>query len=74
MKDCILHTTLTKVALIHMASAMVPQSGLVKGNSFFFSINLVSKLSETQFSDDEFTMSSHNFEFISQVIGVNISP
>ncbi len=39
MKDCILHATLTKDTLILMGSDMVPQSGLVKGNSVSLSIN-----------------------------------
>lgn len=33
MKDCILHSALTKGDLILMASDMVPESGLVKGNA-----------------------------------------
>ena len=39
MKDCILHATLTKGNLILMGSDMVPESGLVKGNSVSLSIN-----------------------------------
>ena len=39
MKDCILHATLTKGALILTGSDMVPESGLVKGNSVSLSIN-----------------------------------
>ena len=39
MKDCILHSTLTKDALIIMGSDMVPQNGLIKGNSVSLSIN-----------------------------------
>jgi PhnB protein len=39
MKDCILHATLTKGDLVLMGSDMVPQSGLVKGNSVSLSIN-----------------------------------
>ena len=33
MKDCILHATLTKDALVLMASDMVSEEGLLKGNS-----------------------------------------
>jgi len=33
MKDCILHATLTKGNLVLMASDMVSENGLVKGNS-----------------------------------------
>lgn len=39
MKDCILHATLTKAALTLMGSDMVPESGLVKGNSVSLFIN-----------------------------------
>lgn len=33
MKNCILHSTLTKGPLVLMGSDMVPQSGLLRGNS-----------------------------------------
>jgi PhnB protein len=33
MKDCILHSTLTKGALVLMGSDMVAESGLIRGNS-----------------------------------------
>lgn len=33
MKDCILHATLKKEALVLQGSDMVPQTGLVKGNT-----------------------------------------
>ena len=33
MKDCILHATLTKDAVVLMGSDMVAQSGLIKGNA-----------------------------------------
>jgi PhnB protein len=39
MKACILHATLTKGKLVLMGSDMVPESGLVKGNSVSLSIN-----------------------------------
>jgi PhnB protein len=39
MKDCILHSTLTKDALMLMGSDMVPQSGLVKGNAVSLSLD-----------------------------------
>jgi PhnB protein len=39
MKDCILHSSLTKGDLVLMASDMVPNSGLVKGNSVSLSLN-----------------------------------
>ena len=38
MKDCILHSTLTKGALILYGSDMVPTSGLVKGNAVSLSL------------------------------------
>jgi PhnB protein len=43
MKDCILHSTLTKGSLVLMASDMVPSSGLVKGNSVSLMLNCSSK-------------------------------
>jgi PhnB protein len=39
MKDCILHATLTKGALVLQASDMTPQTGLVKGNTVSLSLN-----------------------------------
>lgn len=39
MKDSILHSTLTKGALILQGSDMVPQTGLVKGNTVSLSLN-----------------------------------
>jgi PhnB protein len=38
MRDCILHSTLTKGSLIIMGSDMVPQSGLIKGNAVSLSL------------------------------------
>ncbi len=43
MKDCILHATLTKNSLILMASDMVSESGLVKGNAVSLSLNCSSE-------------------------------
>ena len=43
MKDCILHSTLTKGALVLQASDMVPQTGLVKGNTVSLSLNCSSE-------------------------------
>jgi PhnB protein len=43
MKDCILHATLTKNALVLMASDMVSESGLVKGNAVSLSLNCSSE-------------------------------
>ena len=39
MKDCILHATLTKGDLVLMASDMVSEKGLIKGNSVSMAIN-----------------------------------
>src|ERR1700741_214920 len=39
MKECILHAELTKGALSLLASDMVPQSGLIKGNAVSLSLN-----------------------------------
>ena len=39
MKDCILHSTLTKGSLILMGSDMVSDWGLIKGNSVSLSLN-----------------------------------
>lgn len=38
MNDCILHATLTKNELLLMGSDMVPQSGLLRGNSVSLSL------------------------------------
>jgi PhnB protein len=43
MKDCILHATLTKDALLLLASDMVSEKGLVKGNSVSLSLNCSSE-------------------------------
>ena len=43
MKDCILHSTLTKGNLILMGSDMVSEKGLVKGNSVSLSLNCSSE-------------------------------
>jgi PhnB protein len=43
MKDCILHATLTKDALVLMASDMVSESGLVTGNAVSLSLNCSSE-------------------------------
>lgn len=39
MKDCILHSTLTKGNLLLMGSDMVPEQGLLKGNGVSLSIS-----------------------------------
>lgn len=39
MKDCILHATLTKEALVLQGSDMVPKAGLVKGNTVSLSLD-----------------------------------
>jgi len=39
MKNCILHSTLTNEALVLLGSDMVPQSGLVRGNSVALSLD-----------------------------------
>ena len=39
MKDCILHSTLTKDQLVLMGSDIVPQSGLLKGNAVSLFLN-----------------------------------
>lgn len=44
MKDCILHSTLTNDNLVVMGSDMVPDNGLVKGNS----VSLLLKCSSEQ--------------------------
>jgi len=43
MKDCILHATLTKDALILMASDMVGEQGLSKGNAVSLMLNCSSE-------------------------------
>lgn len=43
MKDCILHATLTKGALIIMASDMVSEQGLTKGNNVSLMLNCSSE-------------------------------
>ena len=44
MKDSILHSTLTKGALVLMGSDMVSEKGLVKGNSVSLSLNCSSEV------------------------------
>jgi len=39
MKDCILHSTLTRDALVLFGSDMVPQSGLSRGNAVSLSLD-----------------------------------
>jgi PhnB protein len=43
IKDCILHATLTKEALVLQGSDMVPQTGLVKGNTVSLSLDCSSE-------------------------------
>jgi len=43
MKECILHSTLVKEALVLQGSDMAPQSGLVKGNTVSLSLNCSSE-------------------------------
>ncbi len=43
MKDCILHSTLTKEALVLMGSDMVSEKGLVKGNAVSLSLSCSSE-------------------------------
>lgn len=43
MKDCILHSTLTKGTLVLMGSDMVSESGLIKGNAVSLSLNCSSE-------------------------------
>lgn len=43
MKDCMLHSTLTKGALVLQGSDMVPQTGLVKGNAVSLSLDCSSE-------------------------------
>lgn len=43
LKECILHATLTKGALVLQGSDMTPQSGLIKGNTVSLSLNCSSE-------------------------------
>lgn len=43
MKDCILHSALTKGALVLQGSDMTPQSGLLKGNTVSLSLHCSSE-------------------------------
>lgn len=43
MKECILHSTLTKETLVLQGSDMVPQNGLIKGNTVSLSLNCSSE-------------------------------
>ena len=43
MKDCILHATLSKDALLLMASDMVSEKGLIRGNGVSLSLNCSSE-------------------------------
>jgi PhnB protein len=43
MKDCILHATLNKGALVLQGSDMTPQTGLVKGNNVSLSLSCSSE-------------------------------
>lgn len=43
MKECILHSTLTKGALVLQGSDMVPKLGLIKGNTISLSLNCSSE-------------------------------
>ena len=43
MKECVLHATLTKGALILMGSDMVDENGLLKGNSVSLMLNCSSE-------------------------------
>jgi PhnB protein len=43
MKDCILHATLVNKNLVLMGSDMVPENGLVKGNSVSLSLSCSSE-------------------------------
>lgn len=56
MKECILHSTLTKGSLVLQGSDMIPQSGLIKGNSVSLSLNCSSeeeiKICYTKLSTD----------------------
>jgi PhnB protein len=48
MKDCILHATLTRGSLVIMASDMVAEKGLIKGNAVSLMLNCSS---ETEISN-----------------------
>ena len=43
MKDCIVHSTLTKSTLILMGSDMVNEKGLIRGNSVSLSLSCTSE-------------------------------
>ena len=43
MKDCILHSTLTKGSLLLLGSDMVPRTGLLKGNAVSLSLDCSSE-------------------------------
>ena len=43
MKDCILHATLKKEALVLQGSDIVPQTGFLKGNTVSLSLNCSSE-------------------------------
>ncbi|WP_419210881.1 VOC family protein [Maribacter sp. X9] len=43
MKECILHATLIKDALVLQGSDMVPQNGLIKGNTISLSLDCSSE-------------------------------
>lgn len=43
MKDCIMHATLTKEALVLQGSDMVPETGLIKGNAISLSLDCSSE-------------------------------
>jgi PhnB protein len=43
MKDCILHATLTNDKLVLMASDIVPETGLIKGNAISLLLNCKSE-------------------------------
>ena len=44
MKDCILHSTLTKGNVVLMATDMVPKNGMIKGNNLSLMIDCESEL------------------------------
>ncbi len=54
MKDCILHATLTRDKLVLMGSDMVPQTGLIKGNS----VSLVLQCSTEEETREAYAMLS----------------
>ena len=43
MKECILHATLIKDAMVLQGSDMVPQNGLIKGNTISLSLDCSSE-------------------------------